>query len=79
MMQRIMETNRDKFDDFVRWSDGRALLPRVPFGKHKGANWDDVPIDYLDWVVNKAADMDPDMKANARHHLKARAAANAGN
>lgn len=74
LMQRIMETNRDKFDDFVRWSDGRALLPRVPFGKHKGAKWEEVPVDYLDWVVNKAADMDPDMKANARHHLKARTA-----
>ncbi len=73
LMQRIMEVARDKLDDMVRWSDGPALLPRVPFGKHKGASWDDVPIDYLDWVVNKAADMDRDMKSNAKHHLKRRA------
>lgn len=60
------------FDDMVRWSAGPPLLPRVNFGKHYGAKWDDVPTDYLDWIANKS-DMDNDIKANARHHLKKRA------
>lgn len=73
LMARILRENRASLDDMVRWSDGPALLPRLPFGKHKGQKWEDVPRDYLDWIVNKS-DLDRDMKANAKHHLKARAA-----
>lgn len=73
LMNRIMEVNRHRLEDMVRWSAGPALLPRINFGKHKGAKWDEVPIDYLDWIVNKS-DLDRDVKANAKHHLKARAA-----
>lgn len=73
LMQHILADGRASLDDMVRWSNGPALLPRVTFGKHKGADWKDVPSDYLDWVVNKS-DLDRDVKANAKHHLKARAA-----
>lgn len=72
LLQRIMaEPGAPSLIDMVRWSDGPALLPRVNFGKHYGSKWEDVPTDYLDWIVNKS-DMDRDIKANARHHLKAR-------
>lgn len=74
LMQRIIEENKVSIDDMVRWSAGPALLPRITFGKHKGSKWEDVPTDYLDWLAHKS-DMDRDVKANARHHLKQRAAA----
>ena len=67
------EAGTTTIEDMVRWSNGPALLPRVNFGKHKGAKWEDVPADYLSWVVEKS-DLDRDIKANAKHHLKARAA-----
>lgn len=73
LLIRILKENRASIEDMVRWSDGPALLPRLNFGKHKGSKWEDVPTDYLDWVANKS-DLDRDVKANARHHLKARAA-----
>lgn len=73
LMTHILMDGRVSIEDMVRWSDGPALLPRVNFGKHKGSKWEDVPSDYLDWVANKS-DLDRDVKANARHHLKARAA-----
>jgi exodeoxyribonuclease X len=74
LLEKIIDTaNTVTLEDMVRWSSGPALLPRVNFGKHKGAKWEDVPIDYLEWVANKS-DLDRDVKANARHHLKARAA-----
>lgn len=44
-----------------------ALLPRVTFGKHEGARWEDVPSDYLRWMLG--TDMDEDRKHTARHHL----------
>lgn len=74
LMRRILDENQVSIEDMIRWSNGPALLPRIPFGKHRGAKWEDVPRDYLDWVVNKS-DLDRDIKANAKHHLKARAAA----
>lgn len=73
LMDRILMEGRASLDDMVRWSSGPALLPRITFGKHKGLKWEEAPTDYLDWIVNKS-DMDRDVKANARHHLKARAA-----
>ena len=73
LLARCINEGRASIDDMLRWSSGPALLPRIPFGKHRGSRWEDVPIDYLDWVANKS-DLDRDAKANARHHLKLRSA-----
>lgn len=59
-------------ETMVRWSNGHALLPRCPLFKHKGKKWEDVPTDYLDWIVNKPNDVAPDVKANAKLHLSRR-------
>ena len=74
LLAHCINDGRASVDEMVRWSDGPALLPRIPFGKHRGSRWEDVPVDYLDWVANKS-DLDRDAKANARHHLKKRGAA----
>lgn len=73
ILLRAFETGKATLDDMARWSSGPPLLPRVTFGKHRGADWDDVPADYLEWIVFKS-EMDNDIKANARHHLKKRSA-----
>jgi exodeoxyribonuclease X len=72
LMVRILAEDSVSLEDMVRWSNGPALLPRINFGKHKGSKWEDVPLDYLTWIVDKS-DLDRDVKANARHHLKVRA------
>lgn len=71
LFARMLSEGSATIEDMVRWSSGPALLPKVTFGKHRGARWEDVPTDYLEWVINKT-DMDGDIKANARHHLKIR-------
>lgn len=76
ILQTMIETGRASLEDMARWSSGPALLPKIPFGKHRGAKWEDVPTDYLDWIVSKS-DLDGDIKANASHHLKKRRGANA--
>ncbi len=68
LMQCILKEGRAPLDDLVRWSNGPALLPRIPLGKHKGTKWDALPRDYLEWIVNKS-DLDRDIKANAKHWL----------
>lgn len=73
LMARILsDSSHPSIDDMVRWSNGPALLPRLPFGKHKGEKWENVPIDYLEWIVR--SDLDRDMKANAKLHLSKRQA-----
>ena len=69
LLARMIAEDRASLDDMVRWTSGPPLLPRITFGKYRGAEWQDVPRDYLEWIVNKS-DLDSDTKANARHHLK---------
>lgn len=72
LMARILEEpNAPDIDTMVRWSSGPPLLHRVTFGKHRGSLWQDLPADYLSWIVNKS-DLDADTKANARYRLKQR-------
>lgn len=74
LMQRILTDSRMPIDDMVRFSAGIALLPRINFGKHRGAKWSEVPADYLDWIINGQNDLDRTVKANARYWLKQRVA-----
>lgn len=72
LMARILEEAEcPDLETMVRWSKGPALLPKIGFGKHKGARWEDVDDGYLFWIIDKS-DMDRDVKANAKHHLKLR-------
>lgn len=72
LMARILqEPGAPDLDTMVRWSKGPALLPRINFGKHKGEKWENLPSDYLRWILDKS-DLDRDCKANARHWLKQR-------
>lgn len=72
LLARFLSDGRVSIEEMVRWNTGPALLPRITFGKHFGKKWDEAPTDYLEWIVNKS-DMDKDVMANARHHLKVRA------
>lgn len=58
-------------DEMVAWSDEPVLLTRVTFGKHQGKSWNEVPSDYLEWMLGQ--DFDADRLYTARHHLKVRA------
>lgn len=60
-------------EDMIEWTKQPSLLPRIPFGKHRGKKWSEAPTDYLDWILRQA-DMDADVKFTARHWLKEMAA-----
>jgi exodeoxyribonuclease X len=77
LLARILEEGRASIEEMLRWSSGPALLPRINFGMHRGSKWEDVPDDYLEWIIDRS-DLGRDAKANARHHLKRRHAARQG-
>lgn len=52
------------------WSRLPRYLPKVPFGKHRGSAWPDVPRDYLTWVLRQ--DFEPDVMHAVREELHRR-------
>lgn len=62
----------ESFSEFVEWSNSSYSNPemKMPFGKHRGLKIRELPKRYLDWIVNRAEDMDGDVKASATSVLK---------
>jgi exodeoxyribonuclease X len=59
---------RASVEDLIGWSQEPLLLPKVCFGKYRGAAWSELPNDYLEWVAEKS-DLNDDVKYTARHYL----------
>lgn len=74
LLERIISEARCSLEDMCRWSSGPALLPRCPLTKHRGKKWDDVPSDYLDFIVFKSTGLDRHVVATAKYWLKQREA-----
>lgn len=63
-------------ETMISGSDGLALLPRMPFGKHKGAKFEEIPFDYLKWL--RGTTDDANVKHTIAHEMKRRAGARGG-
>lgn len=62
------EFGEQAIEQMVNISNNPLLYRKMPFGKHKGANMEDVPVDYLRWLSR--TDLDEDMAYTVRHFLK---------
>lgn len=72
LMARILTSeNAPDIETMIEWSNEPQLMTMVNFGKHKGTRWDELPTDYLEWIVDKS-ELDRDTKANALHRLRQR-------
>ena len=58
-------------DELIAWTGEPALLPRITFGRYRGSNWDQIPLDYLAWVGGQS-ELGEDIKFTARHHRRLR-------
>lgn len=58
-------------EEMVEWSGQPRLLPRCTIGKFRGKPWSEVEWGFLSWML-KQADMDEDLKWNARRELERR-------
>jgi len=68
---RFLLDNGIEIERLVEWCDIPAILPRMTFGKHAGTPWEEIPIDYLEWMTRQR-DLDVDAKFTARHWIKKR-------
>jgi exodeoxyribonuclease X len=57
----------DSVDKMIELTNNPILLPRMPFGKHKGVRFEKVPVDYLQWL--SGTDLDEDMAYTVKHHI----------
>lgn len=57
-------------DDLLKLSTKLVVLKTCRFGKHSGALWMDVPLDYLQWASRQ--DFDPDVAFTVKHEIQRR-------
>jgi exodeoxyribonuclease X len=53
--------------EMINISSNPVLIARMPFGKHRGTLFSEVPQDYLEWL--SGTDLDEDMVFTVKHHL----------
>jgi exodeoxyribonuclease X len=58
-------------EELIAWTGEPALLPRVTFGQYRGRGWDEVPLDYLAWIVDRS-ELGEDIRFTAQHHRRLR-------
>jgi exodeoxyribonuclease X len=58
----------DAAAQMLKISGEPVLVARMPFGKHKGQKMDQIPPDYLQWLLS--TDLDEDLAYTARHYLR---------
>ena len=57
----------DPIQEMISISSNPILIPRMPFGKHKGMLFSEVPQDYLEWLLG--TDLDEDMAYTVKTNL----------
>jgi DNA polymerase III epsilon subunit-like protein len=59
---------KDPVAEMIRISNNPVLIPRMPFGKHKGMLFTQVPQDYLQWL--SGTELGEDMEYTVITHLR---------
>lgn len=65
-----LEHGCETVEELIALANSPVELRTVGFGKHAGKSWDDVPEDYLRWMLRK--DFDADTEHTARTQLERR-------
>ena len=45
---------------------------KMPFGKHRDEDLDDIPISYLEWCLNNIEDLDPKLEEEMQNQISMR-------
>lgn len=70
MLHEIIVTHGLAVADMIQWSSEPKKLSRIPFGKHKGRKWEDIPSSYLAWLAENISGEDIRMAAQAELRLR---------
>lgn len=56
----------ERVSTLIGWTQAPLYLPKCPIGKHKGQRWEEIPPDYLSWILRQE-----DMSADIKHAAQA--------
>ena len=56
-------------EELVALTKKPILLKMCNFGKHRGTEWENVPRDYMAWMLRQKPGFDPDTTFTIKHHL----------
>lgn len=74
LFEKMLQPGQDESEvikEMINISSRPVLLRRIAFGKHKGMTFDEIPTDYIQWML-KQSDIDEDLKFTLEHHLQGR-------
>lgn len=61
LVQHICERTGANLKQLAEMSAEPMEIKYMPFGKHKGQTFDEIPPSYLRWLLGEKSDMDPDL------------------
>jgi DNA polymerase III epsilon subunit-like protein len=65
----VIEFGDDTVSKMIEVSKNPVFYRRMPFGKHKGLKMEEVPVDYLQWLVG--TDLEEDLRYTIEQYLGA--------
>lgn len=71
VLHEALEVRGHTIEELVQWTTEPRLLPRCPIGKFRNKPWSEVDYGFLDWMLRQA-DMEHDLKWNARREIDRR-------
>lgn len=64
LLQRLTEKAETTIEGLLEVQNRPRQILVMPFGKHKGTKLADLPSPYIHWLLNKAENLDPDLRAS---------------
>ncbi len=74
LLEEYTTLHGDDVDDLIAFAEAPAMIRTMPFGKHRGAAFADIPTDYLQWMLSERgpSDLSRDLRATVLAQLEAR-------
>jgi len=63
----ILTPGEDYYSAITAWLEEPIIYTTMPFGKHKGKNMSDVPLDYWQWALDKMDTLNEEHEKYDRH------------
>ena len=61
-LQAMLEETGKTFSEFKAWVNKPRRVERMPFGKHRGKKLEQLPADYVGWVLGNCDNLDGDLR-----------------
>ena len=74
LLEEYTTLHGEDVDELIAFAESPVMLRTMPFGKHKGAAFGDIPTDYLQWMLGERgpSDLSRDLRATVLAQLDAR-------